>query len=173
LSLTTGLLTICQHTFHFELADINQPREAQWLKRKQLRLLAYLEKIMAKRPTLIKYGICVPQEKMRGLPFQRTDSTTQHSITLIVGLEQARFRDNLTFVGLDFRHMIMSRPRLSQEAYHCYMDLYQQGKLKAIQPISVYGFGEVEKAFRTMQNGSHIGKLVITFKGNERSLVRK
>jgi Zn-dependent alcohol dehydrogenase len=59
------------------------------------------------------------------------------------------------------------------EAYHGYMDLYQQGKLKAVQPISVYGFGELEKAFRTMQNGSHIGKLVITFKGNERSLVRK
>jgi NADPH:quinone reductase-like Zn-dependent oxidoreductase len=95
-------------------------------------------------------------------PFGRFIELGRRDFVVNSRLEQARFRDNVTFVGLDFRHMNMVRPQYAQEAFRAYIELIQQGKVKAPQPIQVYGLGEVEDAFRTMQSGKHIGKLVVT-----------
>jgi NADPH:quinone reductase-like Zn-dependent oxidoreductase/ubiquinone/menaquinone biosynthesis C-methylase UbiE len=105
-------------------------------------------------------------------PFGRFIELGRRDFIVNSRLEQARFRDNVTFVGLDYRHMTIARPQYVQEAFHGYMDLIQQGKLRAPQPISIYGLGEVEKAFRTMQSGKHIGKLVIVAKEGEHAKVR-
>lgn len=101
-------------------------------------------------------------------PFGRFIELGKRDFTVNSRLEQSRFNDNVTFVGLDFRHMTMMRPAHCQEAFSGYMDLLQQGKLKPPYPISTYGLGEVEKAFRTMQSGKHIGKLVVMSKGEEK-----
>jgi NADPH:quinone reductase-like Zn-dependent oxidoreductase len=100
-------------------------------------------------------------------PFGRFIELGKRDFTVNSRLEQAQFGDNVTFVGLDFRHMAMVRPACCQEAFHGYMDLLQQEKLNPPQPISTYGMAEVEKAFRTMQSGKHIGKLVLMAKGGE------
>jgi hypothetical protein len=60
--------------------------------------------------------------------------------------------------------MKMSRPRLSIEAYEGYMPLIERGELRAPSPVRAFGLGEVELAFRTMQSGKHIGKLVVVSK---------
>jgi D-arabinose 1-dehydrogenase-like Zn-dependent alcohol dehydrogenase len=67
--------------------------------------------------------------------------------------------------------MTIARPQYNREAFKGYMDLIQQGKLKTLHPISIYGLSEVEKAFRTMQSGKHIGKLVIMAKEGEHAKV--
>jgi NADPH:quinone reductase-like Zn-dependent oxidoreductase len=100
-------------------------------------------------------------------PFGRFIELGRRDFIVNSRLEQARFLNNVTFVGLDYRHMAMTNQMYIQEAFHGYMDLIQKGKLKAPQPISTYGMGEVEKAFRTMQSGKHIGKLVIVAKEGE------
>jgi NADPH:quinone reductase-like Zn-dependent oxidoreductase len=100
-------------------------------------------------------------------PFGRFIELGRRDFIVNSRLEQAGFLNNVTFVGLDFRHMAMTSPRYIQDAVRGYMELIRQGKLKAPQPISTYGMGDVEKAFRTMQSGKHIGKLVIMAKEGE------
>jgi NADPH:quinone reductase-like Zn-dependent oxidoreductase len=100
-------------------------------------------------------------------PFGRFIELGRRDFIVNSRLEQSRFLNNVTFVGLDFRHMTMTSPLYSQEAFRGYMGLIEQGKLKAPQPITTYGMGDVEKAFRTMQSGKHIGKLVIMAKEGE------
>ena len=94
-------------------------------------------------------------------PFGRFIELGRRDFIVNSKLEQARFRDNVAFVGLDFRHMTMARPQLAVEAFHGCMHLLRQGKLRAPEPITTYGFSQVEEAFRTMQSGKHIGKLVM------------
>lgn len=105
-------------------------------------------------------------------PFGRFIELGRRDFIVNSRLEQSRFRDNVTFVGLDYRHMTIARPEYVQEGFRGYMDLIYQGKLRAPKPISVFGLGEVEKAFRTMQSGKHIGKLVVVAKEGETAQVR-
>lgn len=94
-------------------------------------------------------------------PFGRFIELGRRDFIVNSKLEQSRFKNNVTFVGLDFRHMKMTRPRLSKEAFDGYMGLIEMGELRAPSPVRVFGAGEVKRAFRTMQSGRHIGKLVV------------
>ncbi len=42
------------------------------------------------------------------------------------------------------------------------MDLLRSGAVKPVDPISVMPFGKIEEAFRLMQSGRHMGKIVLT-----------
>lgn len=42
------------------------------------------------------------------------------------------------------------------------MDLLRSGAVKPVDPISAMPFGKIEEAFRLMQSGRHIGKIVLT-----------
>ncbi|KAK3946253.1 reducing type I polyketide synthase [Diplogelasinospora grovesii] len=41
------------------------------------------------------------------------------------------------------------------------MDLFSRGSVGTVSPITTYPISDIEKAFRTMQSGKHLGKLVI------------
>ncbi|PVH88801.1 hypothetical protein DL98DRAFT_477463 [Cadophora sp. DSE1049] len=97
-------------------------------------------------------------------PFGRFIELGRRDFIVNSRLEQDKFKNNVSFTGLDFRHMKMSRPRLSIEAYEGYMPLIERGELRAPSPVRAFGLGEVELAFRTMQSGKHIGKLVVVSK---------
>jgi D-arabinose 1-dehydrogenase-like Zn-dependent alcohol dehydrogenase len=43
------------------------------------------------------------------------------------------------------------------------LDQYLEGNFKPITPITTSGAENVEEAFRFMQKGTHIGKIVINF----------
>lgn len=43
-----------------------------------------------------------------------------------------------------------------------YVDMYEQRRLHAPDPVSYFDAADVEKAFRHLQNGAHIGKVVVT-----------
>ena len=43
------------------------------------------------------------------------------------------------------------------------VDGYRQGDIKPIQPITTFEAGNIHEAFRYMQKGQHIGKIVIKF----------
>lgn len=42
------------------------------------------------------------------------------------------------------------------------VDLLRSGALKPVHPISIMPFQKIEEAFRIMQSGKHIGKIVLT-----------
>jgi NADPH:quinone reductase-like Zn-dependent oxidoreductase len=97
-------------------------------------------------------------------PFGRFIELGRRDFIVNSRLEQDRFKNNVSFTGLDFRHMKMTRPKLGKEAFDGYMPLVENGELRAPSPIRVFGLGEIELAFRTMQSGRHIGKLVVVAK---------
>lgn len=79
-------------------------------------------------------------------------------------LDMSRFAHNCTFTCFDGWEMIKkggdgehNLRELMQEV----MDLYEQGHVKLIRPISVFGVTNIEDAYRYMQQGQHVGKIVI------------
>jgi KR domain len=48
--------------------------------------------------------------------------------------------------------------------------LYQLGHIKPIHPVTSFGASQVEEAFRYLQKGQHIGKVVITLPKNPEEL---
>ena len=53
------------------------------------------------------------------------------------------------------------------------VELYEQGHIKPIHPITQFESSKVEDAMRFMQKGSHIGKIVVTMPENQEELPTK
>ncbi|KAK0707101.1 hypothetical protein B0T26DRAFT_790998 [Lasiosphaeria miniovina] len=77
------------------------------------------------------------------------------------GLDMAPFLHNTTFAGVNmgavFNHNIPLAARLLADV----MRYHAQGVVKPLRPLTVMSFAQIEAAFRTMQAGKHIGKLVL------------
>lgn len=73
------------------------------------------------------------------------------------------FEDNRTFFGIDFSRLgIYNRPamvRLMKQV----MDLYDKGHIHPLHPTTVFEATHVEDAFRFMQKGLHMGRIVVRF----------
>lgn len=82
-------------------------------------------------------------------------------------LPMLKFLDNVTFSGVDLAVMSIERPAVCKAALESVFSSIQEGRLHPSQPISVYGVGEMEKAFRIMQSGQHMGKMVIEMRAND------
>lgn len=77
-------------------------------------------------------------------------------------LAMDRFENNRTFVGLDHTELWAHKPKASSRVLNRVMQLCEEGKLGPISPIKIFGAAKVEEAFRYMQKGQHIGKIVVT-----------
>ncbi|EAW08895.1 type I polyketide synthase [Aspergillus clavatus NRRL 1] len=86
------------------------------------------------------------------------------------GLEMAPFNGNITFASVDIA-MIMEMDRQTTARILAEMAvLLRMNVIKEIHPVTVYDYAEVETVFRTMQSGSHVGKLVL--RPTESSIVK-
>lgn len=81
-------------------------------------------------------------------------------------LAMDRFENNRTFVGLDHTELWAHKPKVASRVLNKVMDLCEQGALKPIGPIKTFEAAKVEEAFRYMQKGQHIGKIVVTVPGS-------
>ena len=70
------------------------------------------------------------------------------------------FRKNLRFVALDLDRLMVDDPQLSREISETCLDLLVLGVVPPL-PVSVFSYGEYEKALRLMISGQHQGKLVL------------
>ncbi|KAK4930279.1 hypothetical protein LTR66_016117 [Elasticomyces elasticus] len=82
-------------------------------------------------------------------------------------LPMLKFLDNVTFSGVDLAVMSVERPAVCTAALNSVFASIQEGKLHPSQPINVYGVGEMEKAFRIMQTGQHVGKMVLEMRAHD------
>ncbi|KAK6072395.1 polyketide synthase [Seiridium cupressi] len=77
------------------------------------------------------------------------------------GLEMAPFMRNVSFHSVNLIDLIdydvPQTARVLQEV----MDLIRQGAVKPVAPIVSMPFSRVEEAFRLMQTGKHMGKIVL------------
>ncbi|KAL1838185.1 hypothetical protein VTJ49DRAFT_2966 [Mycothermus thermophilus] len=78
-------------------------------------------------------------------------------------LEMAPFLGNRTYVGIDLYEYMRDRPEKVGGWLRRYVEMYEQGMLPLPDPVTYFEAGqEVAQAFRHLQNGAHIGKVVIT-----------
>lgn len=73
------------------------------------------------------------------------------------------FLDNRSYIGVDIATLPSIEPDWVQEQLATIVDLYNQGAIYPIHPITTFPANEIEDAFRHLQKGQHIGKLVIQF----------
>ena len=94
-------------------------------------------------------------------PFGRFVEIGKRDITSNSNLEMARFEQNVSFTAVDLTALVQHKPELLQEVFKEVMDLFQQDIIAAVSPIHEFAVSEVETAFRSLQSGKLMGKLVI------------
>ncbi|KAI9737711.1 MAG: hypothetical protein M1818_005715 [Claussenomyces sp. TS43310] len=76
-------------------------------------------------------------------------------------LEMAPFAKNVTFSSVDLIVVLSERPLLMKRLLSDVFNLYRQGVVKPITPLSVFAVSDVESAFRSLQSGKNLGKIAI------------
>ncbi|PYH70166.1 MDR/SDR family oxidoreductase [Aspergillus vadensis CBS 113365] len=76
-------------------------------------------------------------------------------------LPMAQFRNNVTYRFFDLSLVLRDRQLHVRAALEAVMRLMGEGKLHPQEPTLVYGVSELEKAYRHMQSGKNLGKIVI------------
>ncbi|KAK4498658.1 hypothetical protein PRZ48_009168 [Zasmidium cellare] len=77
-------------------------------------------------------------------------------------LELQTFTRNVTFSSLDLILISIHKPEVIQRTLLKIMDLIRKGIITGLKPTTVYPLAEVETAFRLMQAGKHVGKIVLS-----------
>ncbi|KAK5997537.1 Highly reducing polyketide synthase gloL [Cladobotryum mycophilum] len=71
------------------------------------------------------------------------------------------FNNNRTFYGISL-DIIHERPALLIKLMTQVLKYYSEGHIKPIAPITIFPARDISDAFRYMQSGKHIGKIVVT-----------
>ncbi|PLB49359.1 putative polyketide synthase [Aspergillus steynii IBT 23096] len=79
------------------------------------------------------------------------------------------FGGNRSFVGVDLFELA-KRPGVIAALHDQLLELLQEGKIQPIRPLKVMPASEVEQAFRHMQQGLHMGKIVVQMTERSSSL---
>ncbi|KAL3476656.1 fatty acid synthase S-acetyltransferase [Aspergillus californicus] len=78
-------------------------------------------------------------------------------------LRMEPFLTNRSFFGVDLLHMGLGRPADISRTLKRLIGDFETGRLKPIAPITMFDAEDVQAAFRYMQSGQHIGKIVVRF----------
>ncbi|EXK33530.1 hypothetical protein FOMG_10801 [Fusarium oxysporum f. sp. melonis 26406] len=94
--------------------------------------------------------------------FGRFIEIGKRDIEINTKLEMTPFIRNVTFASVDLTVIFRHRKPLGAAALNSVMDLLRENKVHEISPITTYPVSQIEDAFRVMQAGKHLGKLIIT-----------
>ncbi|KAL2008035.1 hypothetical protein VTN00DRAFT_8017 [Thermoascus crustaceus] len=94
-------------------------------------------------------------------PFGRFIEIGKRDIEENTRLDMSPFSRNVTFASVDLTVIFRQNKELGAELFSNVMSLVQQGKIRDINPITVFPFSKIEEAFRYMQTGKHMGKIVL------------
>jgi NADPH:quinone reductase-like Zn-dependent oxidoreductase/malonyl CoA-acyl carrier protein transacylase/SAM-dependent methyltransferase len=86
-------------------------------------------------------------------------------------METQYLEKNATFSAVDLGMVAQHKPLKFQEILGTILDLIQTQKLQALTPITLLPISELEAAFRQMQTGKHVGKLILQIKHNSQVMV--
>ena len=85
------------------------------------------------------------------------------------GLDMAPFMKNITFLSVNLAGIYRHHVPLAAKVFQNVVELMHKGVVRAVEPLNVYNYSQMEDAFRTMQTGKHMGKIVL--KPNDEDLV--
>ncbi|UKZ55581.1 Type I Iterative PKS [Trichoderma virens] len=72
------------------------------------------------------------------------------------------FESNRSFHGIDMSQMAVERPDMCKKILQQFNKYYEKGVIKPITPIKSFQATDIIEAFRYMQKGQHIGKIVVS-----------
>lgn len=82
------------------------------------------------------------------------------------GLDMRPFLQDATFTFFNLRHIEESRPDLMAVILEGAFDFIHRGITRPVEPLVSYPISEVEDALRLMQTGKHLGKIALTWGGD-------
>lgn len=85
-------------------------------------------------------------------------------------LEMAPFARSASFAAIDLIEIGTHSGRTVTRVLRDVLNLLDKKYIQPISPLTAYSIQDIEKAFRTMQTGKHIGKIII--KPNEGDMVK-
>ncbi|KAN0092149.1 BcPKS8, polyketide synthase [Hyaloscypha variabilis] len=93
--------------------------------------------------------------------FGRFIEIGKRDITGNTRLEMARFEHNAMFASVDLTVVAAERPKIMKRLLSDIFGLMDEGLVRPISPITTFPISNVESAFRTLQGGKIMGKIVI------------
>ena len=76
-------------------------------------------------------------------------------------LEMQPFIHNRTYAAVDLLALSYEKPALMKDLLLKSIDLHSNGVFRPVSPIAIIPYSKMETAFRTMQSGDSIGKIVL------------
>lgn len=80
------------------------------------------------------------------------------------------FNRSVTFASVDLTVVFHKNPHLGKRMVREVFKLLQEGAILPVHPFNVFRLSEVESAFRLIQAGKHVGKVVL--KANDVTTVK-
>jgi hypothetical protein len=71
------------------------------------------------------------------------------------------FRRNITYTAIDVDRLMLDDPLLSRKLTEDVLALIEAAALPPV-PVTIYDYADYMSAFRSMQKGTHVGKLVLS-----------
>ena len=71
------------------------------------------------------------------------------------------FNRSVTFASVDLTVVLQDDPALARRMIREVFKLLQEGAISPVQPLNVFPLSEIESAFRLIQAGKHVGKVVL------------
>nr|ALQ32960.1 putative polyketide synthase [Fusarium scirpi] len=77
-------------------------------------------------------------------------------------LDMSVFLENRTYACIDLDQLCIKRKTIAKELLKDVINLYKEGHIRPIRPIKVYCPQDILDSFRYMQQGVHLGKIVVS-----------
>ncbi|CAI7598063.1 unnamed protein product [Penicillium discolor] len=94
-------------------------------------------------------------------PFGRFVEIGKADITKNTRLDMQPFEHNVTFSSVDLTKVGKFKPQLMKHLLGDVCRLISEGSVHPVLPLSIYRISDIEKAFRTLQIGKSMGKIVV------------
>jgi NADPH:quinone reductase-like Zn-dependent oxidoreductase len=94
-------------------------------------------------------------------PFGRFVEIGKADISKNTRLDMQPFENNVTFSSVDLTKVAKFKPKLMKRLMGDVCRLLGEGSVHPILPLSTYRISDIEKAFRTLQSGRSMGKIVV------------
>ncbi|KAJ6263449.1 hypothetical protein Dda_2013 [Drechslerella dactyloides] len=82
-------------------------------------------------------------------------------------LSMKNFSNVASYISMDTVQLAIQKGSTLQQSFREVMKMFETGQIKHRVPILPYGLSNVSKAFRKMQSGTHVGKIVVNAQEGE------
>lgn len=95
-------------------------------------------------------------------PFGRFIDMAEADVRSNSMLPMGSFAHNVSFSAIDLSHVIQSDPELTSRLLEATVELLIDGRIVHPSPLHTYPVSQLEQAFRHLQGGRNIGRVMIT-----------